>query len=102
MMYKKKEVPTQSIGTRIRFSLLKSYFDMIPHEGLIKRLSEKRGSDAEHRNQDMVVACCHPMDKDEDGKGRPGFAHTFLVENASADTINGILQRLGVPRMEWL
>ncbi len=52
MMYKKKEVPTQSIGTRIGFSLLKSYFDMIPHEGLIKRLSEKRGSDAEHRNQD--------------------------------------------------
>ncbi|RLB87798.1 MAG: hypothetical protein DRH10_08600 [Deltaproteobacteria bacterium] len=51
-MYKKKEVPTQSIGTRIGFSLLKSYFDMIPHEGLIKRLSEKRGSDAEHRNQD--------------------------------------------------
>ncbi|RLC08716.1 MAG: IS1595 family transposase, partial [Deltaproteobacteria bacterium] len=42
------------------------------------------------------------MDKDEDGKGRPGFAHAFLVENASADTTNGILQRLGVPRMEWL
>jgi hypothetical protein len=35
--------------------------------------------------------------KDEDGEERPGFAHTFFADDASAETIGSVLHRLGVP-----
>jgi len=75
--------------------------DFLFSKATLTRFRTKVLSGGCHRKL-VMVACCHPMDKDEDGKGRPGFAHAFLAENASADTTNGILQRLGVPRMEWL
>jgi hypothetical protein len=38
--------------------------------------------------------------KDDNGKERPGFAHAFVVDNASADIISNILKRFGVSEDE--
>ena len=57
----------------------------------------KRGRGAEKKETVIVAVSAW---KDENGKERSGFAHAFLVENASADTIHSILTRLDVPEDE--
>lgn len=37
---------------------------------------------------------------DNKGKERSGFAHAFVVEDASAQTIEGVLKRIGIPEDE--
>lgn len=37
---------------------------------------------------------------DKEGKERPGFAHAFVADNAKAETIEGILKRLDLPKEE--
>ncbi len=59
----------------------------------------KRGRGAEKKETVIVAVSAW---KDDAGKERPGFAHAFLAGNASADTINGLLKRLGVPEDESL
>jgi len=56
-----------------------------------------RGRGAEKKETVVVAVSAW---KDEKGKERPGFAHAFVVDNASADTIDSILKRLGVPEDE--
>lgn len=38
--------------------------------------------------------------KDKDGKEKPGFAHAFWVEDASADSIENALKKMGIPENE--
>jgi len=57
----------------------------------------KRGRGTEKKETVVVAVSAW---KDENGKERPGFAHAFVVDNASADTIDSILKRLGVPEDE--
>lgn len=38
--------------------------------------------------------------KDESGHEKPGFAHAFVVEDASADAIKNVLQRISLPENE--
>lgn len=57
----------------------------------------KRGRGAKDKGL-VVVAVSFWID--EKGKERPGFAHAFVVENASAETIESVLKRLGLPEEE--
>ncbi len=56
--------------------------------------SKKRGRGAEEKAK-LIIAVS--VWKDKDGKEKPGFAHAFIANDASAETIGSILQRLGVP-----
>jgi hypothetical protein len=42
-----------------------------------------------------TVLCAVSLYRDQKGEERPGFAHMQVVDNASADTIESFLQRLG-------
>lgn len=57
----------------------------------------KRGRGAKHKGL-VIVAVSFWVD--EKGKERPGFAHAFVVENASAETIESVLKRLSLPEEE--
>ena len=57
----------------------------------------KRGRGARDKGL-VVVAVSFWID--EKGKERPGFAHAFVIENASAETIESVLKRLGLPEEE--
>ena len=57
----------------------------------------RRGRGAE--NKELVIVAVSTW-KDQDGKERPGFAHAFVVADASADTIAQILRRLDVSKDE--
>jgi hypothetical protein len=59
--------------------------------------SGKRGRGAEKKE---LVIVAGSIWTDQKGKERPGFAHAFVAENAKAETIEGILKRLGVPEDE--
>jgi hypothetical protein len=56
--------------------------------------SGKRGRGAEKQAK-LIIAVS--VRKDNKGKERPGFAHAFVADDASAKTIGSTLQRLGVP-----
>jgi len=56
--------------------------------------SSKRGRGAENKGK-LIIAVS--VWQDIDGKERPGFAHAFVANDASAETIGAILKRLGVP-----
>lgn len=57
----------------------------------------KRGRGSKKKETVIVAVSAW---KDDNGKERPGFAHAFVVDNASADTISNILKRLGVAEDE--
>jgi transposase-like protein len=59
--------------------------------------SGKRGRGAAGKSL-VIVAVSTWIDKN--GKERPGFAHAFVVADASADTIEDILKRIGIPKEE--
>lgn len=59
--------------------------------------SGKRGRGAEKKELVIVAVSIWT---DEKGNEHPGFAHAFVAENAKAETIEGILNRLGVPEDE--
>jgi len=61
------------------------------------RSSGKRGRGAEGKN--LVIIAVSTW-KDPSGREKPGFAHAFVVKNASADTIENILRRLSIPKHE--
>ena len=50
------------------------------------------GRGSEHK---VVVVCGVSLYRDGNGKERPGFAHMAVVEDASAESIGGFLERLG-------
>ena len=54
----------------------------------------KRGRGAENKAK-LIIAVS--VWKDKDGNEKPGFAHAFVANDASAETIGSILKRLGVP-----
>lgn len=54
----------------------------------------KRGRGAE-RKELVIIAVSVWVDSS--GKEKPGFAHAFLAEDASADTIKDILSRMSIP-----
>lgn len=54
----------------------------------------KRGRGAD--NKELVIVAVSAW-TDKKGKEQPGFAHAFVVEDAKAETIEGILWRLGTP-----
>jgi transposase-like protein len=56
--------------------------------------SHTRGRGAENKAK-LIIAVS--VWTDEDGEEKPGFAHAFVANDASAETIGSILQRLGVP-----
>ena len=56
--------------------------------------SGKRGRGAEKKQLVMIAVSGW---KDADGTERPGFAHAFVAEDASAETIERLLRRLGIP-----
>jgi hypothetical protein len=56
--------------------------------------SVKPGRGAEKKQLVMIAVSGW---KDADGTDRPGFAHAFVAEDASAETIEGLLRRLGIP-----
>jgi len=57
----------------------------------------KRGRGAEGKAL-VIVAVSTWVDKS--GKERPGFAHAFVANDATADTIEDLLRRLSVPEDE--
>jgi transposase-like protein len=57
----------------------------------------KRGRGAKNKGL-VIVAVSFWVD--EKGKEHPGFAHAFVVEDASAETIESVLKRLGLPEEE--
>lgn len=59
--------------------------------------SGKRGRGAEGKELVIVAVSTY---KDKKGEERPGFAHAFVAENAKAQTIEGLLRRLGVSEEE--
>jgi transposase-like protein/predicted RNA-binding Zn-ribbon protein involved in translation (DUF1610 family) len=59
--------------------------------------SGKRGRGAEKKELVIVAVSIWT---DQKGKERPGFAHAFVAKNAKAETIEGVLKRLGVPEDE--
>lgn len=59
--------------------------------------SGKRGRGAEGKELVLVAVSTWT---DKEGNERPGFAHAFVAENASAETIEGILRRIGVKEEE--
>lgn len=52
----------------------------------------KRGRGSERKS---TVLCTVSLYRDHQGEEHPGFAHMQVVENASADTIESFLERLG-------
>ena len=52
----------------------------------------KRGRGSERK---VTVLCAVSLYRDKKGKEKPGFAHMQVVENASAETVEGFLDRLG-------
>lgn len=56
--------------------------------------SGKRGRGAEKKQLVMIAVSAG---KGADGTERPGFAHAFVAEDARAETIEGLLRRLGIP-----
>lgn len=52
----------------------------------------KRGRGSEKKS---VVLCAVSLYRDHRGEEHPGFAHMQIVDNASATTIEGFLERLG-------
>jgi len=52
----------------------------------------KRGRGSERK---CTVLCVVSVYRDRRGEERPGFAHMQVVDNASASTIEGFLERLG-------
>lgn len=61
------------------------------------RAPGKRGRGAEKK--ELVIIAVSTW-TDQEGKEKPGFAHAFVVENASAETIESLLKRLNVPKEE--
>lgn len=59
--------------------------------------SVKRGRGAESKAK-LIIAIS--VWKDKKGKEKPGFAHAFVANDASAETIGSILERLGIPEDE--
>jgi len=59
--------------------------------------SKKRGRGAENKAK-LIIAVS--VWKDQDGNEKPGFAHAFVADDASAETIGSILRRIGVPDEE--
>ena len=53
---------------------------------------QKRGRGSERKS---TVLCAVSLYRDQKGRERPGFAHMRVVENASAASIEGFLERLG-------
>jgi hypothetical protein len=53
---------------------------------------QKRGRGSERK---ITVLCAVSRYRDQKGRERPGFAHMRVVENASAASIEGFLERLG-------
>ena len=60
-------------------------------------VSGKRGRGAEGKAL-VIVAVSTWIDRS--GKERPGFAHAFVADDATADTIENLLRRLSVPEDE--
>ncbi len=56
--------------------------------------SGKRGRGAERKS--LVIVAISTW-RNSSGKEQPGFAHAFVVDDASADTIEAVLNRLTVP-----
>lgn len=56
--------------------------------------SKKRGRGAENKAK-LIIAVS--VWKDRHGKEKPGFAHAFVADDASAETIGSILKRIGIP-----
>jgi len=59
----------------------------------------KRGRGAE--NKELVIVTVSSW-TDKKGKEHPGFAHAFVVNDASAETIESVLKRLNMPDDEIL
>jgi len=57
----------------------------------------KRGRGAQDK---ILVIVAISTWTDKSGQEKPGFAHAFVAEEASADTIENILRRLGTPDCE--
>jgi len=57
----------------------------------------KRGRGAAGKELVIVAVSTY---KDKKGGERPGFAHAFVAKNAKAETIEGLLRRLGIPEEE--
>jgi len=55
----------------------------------------KRGRGSEHKK---VVLCAVSIYQDQDGNDKPGFAHMKVADDASADSIEEFLDRLGYGR----
>ena len=55
----------------------------------------KRGRGSEHKK---VVLFAVSIYQDQDGNDRPGFAHMKVADNASANSIEEFLDRLGCGR----
>lgn len=53
---------------------------------------KKQGRGSEHKS---VVLCAVSIYRDKKGEEKPGFAHMRIVDNASAETIEDFLERLG-------
>jgi len=56
--------------------------------------SNKYGLGAEKKAK-LIIAVS--VWKDKDGKEKPGFAHAFVADDASAETIGSILKRIRIP-----
>jgi len=56
--------------------------------------SGKRGRGAEKKALVLIAVSTW---RGKDGKEQPGFAHAFVVEDASAETIRSVLNRLSLP-----
>ena len=52
----------------------------------------KRGRGSERKS---TVLCAVSLYRDRQGEDHPGFAHMQVVDNASGDSIEGFLERLG-------
>ena len=57
----------------------------------------KRGRGAEKKDL-VIVAVSTRINKK--GEEHPGFAHAFVADDASAETIEGVLGRIGIPKEE--
>ena len=55
----------------------------------------KQGRGSEHKK---VVLCAVSLYRDQEGNEKPGFAHMRVADDASADTIEEFLERLGCGR----
>ena len=64
-------------------------------ESLFGPTGTKRGRGSEHKK---VVLCAVSLYRDKEGNEKPGFAHLKVADDASADTIEKFLERLGCGR----